>query len=471
MLTGLHCIPLEIVNQCVKSKSLTEECAEIVGHCHRYSCAPLIGCAPVIGLFLKEYYSHRPSLSQCDSVYEEYSISGATGRRADRLEFGGMYIVKSNVYEDSEVTSEDERPAGVQSADCERRYSEEEEGLGEEWAGIGHGLFWDPFQHSPGVIPENHGKSKSGWPDQETNPRDKAHYSLTASEQWKKNLTTTIQLHIFLTPGMEKISDSIPLLIHPIWKSRHSLTTILPLAPGAAVADRLESSPPTKVNKVQSTTGSPAFRMWESCPDDAVDRRVFSGISRFPHPFIPALLHTHHHHPHWLSRPRCSEPPNLFTYHLLQNLARLQKNGAIPSAIVLINPPRRRGELVGTANFANCGREREMRWSEQQWAKVSVSDCPQSSVGYMRRSVVSVFRIGVTHGDGARVSTIVCAVHTLDVCGEWSAMFGSNGECAPVSTVDLQRLSGMGESPSTLQDDFLTYHVVQIETCTVHMLR
>ncbi|KAJ8895014.1 hypothetical protein PR048_000323 [Dryococelus australis] len=28
-------------------------------------------------------------------------------------------------------------------------------------------------------------------------------------------------------------------------------------------------------------------------PDDAAGQRVFSGISRFPHPFIPALLHTH----------------------------------------------------------------------------------------------------------------------------------------------------------------------------------
>ncbi|KAJ8870889.1 hypothetical protein PR048_027190 [Dryococelus australis] len=37
-------------------------------------------------------------------------------------------------------------------------------------------------------------------------------------------------------------------------------------------------------------------------PDDAVGRRVFSGISRFPRPFIPALLHTHLSHPHRLSR-------------------------------------------------------------------------------------------------------------------------------------------------------------------------
>ncbi|KAJ8883164.1 hypothetical protein PR048_015004 [Dryococelus australis] len=29
---------------------------------------------------------------------------------------------------------------------------------------------WDPSQHSPGVVLETHGKPKSGWPDQESNP-------------------------------------------------------------------------------------------------------------------------------------------------------------------------------------------------------------------------------------------------------------------------------------------------------------
>ncbi|KAJ8889483.1 hypothetical protein PR048_008982 [Dryococelus australis] len=35
-------------------------------------------------------------------------------------------------------------------------------------------------------------------------------------------------------------------------------------------------------------------------PDDAVDRRVFSGISRFPRPFISAPLHIHFNYPHRL---------------------------------------------------------------------------------------------------------------------------------------------------------------------------
>ncbi|KAJ8874578.1 hypothetical protein PR048_025444 [Dryococelus australis] len=44
-------------------------------------------------------------------------------------------------------------------------------------------------------------------------------------------------------------------------------------------------------------------------PDDAVGRRVFSGISRFSRPIIPIPLHVHFNNPHRLSRPRCQEPP------------------------------------------------------------------------------------------------------------------------------------------------------------------
>ncbi|KAJ8887483.1 hypothetical protein PR048_013698 [Dryococelus australis] len=39
--------------------------------------------------------------------------------------------------------------------------------------------------------------------------------------------------------------------------------------------------------------------------DDAVGRRIFSGISRFPRPFIPAPLHINFNHPRRLPRPRC----------------------------------------------------------------------------------------------------------------------------------------------------------------------
>ncbi|KAJ8867630.1 hypothetical protein PR048_031433 [Dryococelus australis] len=73
-----------------------------------------------------------------------------------------------------------------------------------------------------------------------------------------------------------------------------------------AVAERLVCSPPTKSNRIQSLAGSlPDFRMWGSCRTMPLVSRVFSGISRFPRSFIPALLHTHLAHPFPLSRPLC----------------------------------------------------------------------------------------------------------------------------------------------------------------------
>ncbi|KAJ8865973.1 hypothetical protein PR048_033497 [Dryococelus australis] len=48
-------------------------------------------------------------------------------------------------------------------------------------------------------------------------------------------------------------------------------------------------NPPTKANRLRFPVGS--LRI--SVPDDAASRRVFSGISRFPRPHIPGLLHTH----------------------------------------------------------------------------------------------------------------------------------------------------------------------------------
>ncbi|KAJ8888989.1 hypothetical protein PR048_008483 [Dryococelus australis] len=47
---------------------------------------------------------------------------------------------------------------------------------------------------------------------------------------------------------------------------------------------RLACPPPTKANRVQSPAGSPDFRKRRIVSDDAVGRRVFSGISRFPRP-------------------------------------------------------------------------------------------------------------------------------------------------------------------------------------------
>ncbi|KAJ8884328.1 hypothetical protein PR048_016185 [Dryococelus australis] len=64
-------------------------------------------------------------------------------------------------------------------------------------------------------------------------------------------------------------------------------------------------SPPTKTKPVSIPDGVTRFSQVGIMPDDAVVRRVFSGISRFPRPFISAPLHVHFNHPHRLSRHRC----------------------------------------------------------------------------------------------------------------------------------------------------------------------
>ncbi|KAJ8868764.1 hypothetical protein PR048_030304 [Dryococelus australis] len=74
---------------------------------------------------------------------------------------------------------------------------------------------------------------------------------------------------------------------------------------GAAMAERLACLPPTKVSRVQSPARITRFSHAGIVPDDVAGRRVFSGVSPFPPPFIPAPLHTHLNHPHRLSRPRC----------------------------------------------------------------------------------------------------------------------------------------------------------------------
>ncbi|KAJ8865713.1 hypothetical protein PR048_033233 [Dryococelus australis] len=52
---------------------------------------------------------------------------------------------------------------------------------------------------------------------------------------------------------------------------------------------------------------TPGFSHVGIVSDDAIGRRVFSGISRFPRHLIPALLHTHLNNPQRLSRPRLLE--------------------------------------------------------------------------------------------------------------------------------------------------------------------
>ncbi|KAJ8874623.1 hypothetical protein PR048_025489 [Dryococelus australis] len=78
-------------------------------------------------------------------------------------------------------------------------------------------------------------------------------------------------------PGLEALGSNprkvAAVKISPMSKTRNSSDA------GAAVAEQLGCSPPTKASLVQSPAGSQTFRKWKSW--------VFSGMSRFPCTFIP----------------------------------------------------------------------------------------------------------------------------------------------------------------------------------------
>ncbi|KAJ8872753.1 hypothetical protein PR048_026369 [Dryococelus australis] len=95
----------------------------------------------------------------------------------------------------------------------------------------------------------------------------------------------------------------------------------------ATVAERLACSPPTKANRTRSPAGSPDFRKWESCQTMPLVGGSSRGISRFPHPLIPALLHIHFNHPLRLSRPR-------FTFAIGSQLIRPALHASEPIADV-----------------------------------------------------------------------------------------------------------------------------------------
>ncbi|KAJ8865712.1 hypothetical protein PR048_033232 [Dryococelus australis] len=97
-------------------------------------------------------------------------------------------------------------------------------------------------------------------------------------------------------------------LVHTVFDT--SWRTMAQSSRGARVAGRSARSPPTKTNLAQYPAGSPDFRKRGIVPDDAVGRWVFSGISRFPHTFIPAPLHIDFNHPNRLLRAAQISSPN-----------------------------------------------------------------------------------------------------------------------------------------------------------------
>ncbi|KAJ8870440.1 hypothetical protein PR048_029462 [Dryococelus australis] len=93
---------------------------------------------------------------------------------------------------------------------------------------------------------------------------------------------------------------------------------------GAAEAERIARSPPTKANRVQSPTGSPHFRKWKSCLTMPLVGGSSWGSPLPPTQPILVPLHIHFNHPHRLSRPRSLRtisPPLPYPYKVSQQTA------------------------------------------------------------------------------------------------------------------------------------------------------
>ncbi|KAJ8874454.1 hypothetical protein PR048_025303 [Dryococelus australis] len=100
----------------------------------------------------------------------------------------------------------------------------------------------------------------------------------------------------------------IPVLLHPHLASPSSAlkTSMLRAAKSLHSLSHARLPPRRTGFNSRRVTG---FLQVRIVPDDAVGRRVFSGISCFPRPLIPVPLHIHFNHPHRLSRPDCYKPP------------------------------------------------------------------------------------------------------------------------------------------------------------------
>ncbi|KAJ8867304.1 hypothetical protein PR048_031105 [Dryococelus australis] len=73
---------------------------------------------------------------------------------------------------------------------------------------------------------------------------------------------------------------------------------------GSPVTDRLACSPPTEANRVRSPAGSLRILVCGNRAGRCRRSAGFLGISRYPRPFIPAMLYTHLNHANRLLRPR-----------------------------------------------------------------------------------------------------------------------------------------------------------------------
>ncbi|KAJ8871237.1 hypothetical protein PR048_027543 [Dryococelus australis] len=104
---------------------------------------------------------------------------------------------------------------------------------------------------------------------------------------------------------------------------------------------------------------TPGFSHVRLVSDDAAGRRVFSGISRLPCPFTPALLHTHMNHPRRLSRSRCElcrglktiwfvRSPNLSPIKLLRDETEHRLRAQVSRACGFLSGLSFRGAILFT---------------------------------------------------------------------------------------------------------------------------
>ncbi|KAJ8869920.1 hypothetical protein PR048_028930 [Dryococelus australis] len=190
----------------------------------------------------------------------------------------------------------------------------------------------------------------------------------------------------------------------------------------ATVVERLVCSPPTKANRVQSPAGQlPDFCMWESSDDNA-GRRVFSGISRFFHPFIPVPLHTDSITSIDSQDHAVKSCPNLFTpfcnssFPLLLGLSRVVDFFSNVSAV------------VAAATF----RERYLTsWLENKPRSLEIDDNGRESLRTMQKSPFFGIYLprsrlleqvrGTTRPDDAKVSHVahVKAVRVRETISEY----------------------------------------------------
>ncbi|KAJ8897580.1 hypothetical protein PR048_002929 [Dryococelus australis] len=107
---------------------------------------------------------------------------------------------------------------------------------------------------------------------------------------------------------------------------------------GLTVAERLACSSPTKANGSIPSWVTLGCSRVGIVPDDAAGRWVFPGISRFPRPIIPALLHSQHkiNYPLRFPRPRylvtvavMGQAPQRLN-HALPDMGVLMKNDRFP---------------------------------------------------------------------------------------------------------------------------------------------